>query len=176
MWVFYAPWAGSMFLLVAASDVPKSPSVFGDAFSTGPAVPDTDMSQWDRIRKYPYYGGVSLNLVAVAILVEMSAGLIRSPFTPVMYAIVLGGQQLGRYIDFDEDHGRWRFEIYVGRRLKVAPFLPGCSRDAGESEAIVAVERYVRDVVEPLEETSFSIEWKALRDNARLVAYLRQDR
>jgi hypothetical protein len=49
------------------------------------------------MRKYVFYLSGLLTLVAVAIMIEVSGGLVRSPFTPIVFALVLTQQQLGRF-------------------------------------------------------------------------------
>jgi hypothetical protein len=50
-----------------------------------------------RYRKFVYYPGVYLNFVAIAIFVEDSGGLVKSPFSAVLFALILGAQQLSRF-------------------------------------------------------------------------------
>lgn len=48
-------------------------------------------------RKYVYYPAAYFAFLAIAISVEISGGLVRSPFTAVFFAMILGAQQLSRY-------------------------------------------------------------------------------
>jgi hypothetical protein len=51
-----------------------------------------------RSRKVVYYPGIFLNIVAIAVLVEQSGGLLQSPYSAVLLAVLLAAQQLGRFI------------------------------------------------------------------------------
>jgi hypothetical protein len=48
-------------------------------------------------RKYLFYPAAYGNFVAVAIWIEVSGGLVHSPFTPVLFAMILTAQQLSRF-------------------------------------------------------------------------------
>lgn len=50
-----------------------------------------------KLRKYVFYPGAYANFSAIAVLVEESGGLVRSPFTPVLFAVILTAQQLSRF-------------------------------------------------------------------------------
>jgi hypothetical protein len=89
-------WGISIALLIAASSLPRATASFTRNLGSAPTPPDSP----DRLagaRKFLFYPGTFLNFVAVCILVEESGGLVRSPFTPVLFAMALAAQQLGRF-------------------------------------------------------------------------------
>ena len=47
--------------------------------------------------EYFFYPGGYLAFIAAAILVETSGGLVQSPITPVLFALVLSAEQFGRF-------------------------------------------------------------------------------
>lgn len=95
---FSTPWAVSVLLLLASSGF--VPSLVAWARDLEFTPHDTMLRQEsfiDTARKYIFYPAVYLNLAAIAVLVEQSGGLISSPFSAVFFALVLAGQQLGRF-------------------------------------------------------------------------------
>lgn len=98
--IFYLAWLISMCFLVLASDVPYLFIGISQWLRANPPLvraPSREPLEITRARKYPYYLGVLLNLGAIGILVEQSGGLVTSPFSPVLFAMILAAQQLGRY-------------------------------------------------------------------------------
>jgi hypothetical protein len=64
----------------------------------GPAIEGADEPDWlTRVRKYLYYPAAYAIFLATAIGIEVSGGLVNSPFTSVFFAGILGAQQLSRY-------------------------------------------------------------------------------
>lgn len=64
----------------------------------GPAIEGADEPDWlTRVRKYLYYPAAYATFLATAIGIEVSGGLVNSPFTAVFFAGILGAQQLSRY-------------------------------------------------------------------------------
>lgn len=96
---FLAVYLVSLLALVVASPVPhklRLPEAF--RMFAGQGQPPEDSEAWLRThRRYFYYSGVYLNYTALAILVEQTGGVLKSPFTSVLFVLILGGQQLGRY-------------------------------------------------------------------------------
>jgi hypothetical protein len=58
---------------------------------------DDEPAWMATMRKYVFYPSGFLTLIAAAIMIEVSGGLVRSPFTPIVFALVLTQQQLGRF-------------------------------------------------------------------------------
>jgi hypothetical protein len=64
----------------------------------GPAIEGSDEPDWlTRVRKYLYYPSAFATFLATAIGIEVSGGLVNSPFTSVFFGGILGAQQLSRY-------------------------------------------------------------------------------
>jgi hypothetical protein len=66
----------------------------------GSAAPDRftrENATLASIRKWLFYPGVYLNALTLAILIEWTGRLFHSPFTPLLFALILGGQQLSRF-------------------------------------------------------------------------------
>lgn len=96
--LFYSTWfVATLFIAIASHifnvlvDIPRS--IRGNP----PPRPVKEPPEITRLRKYPYYVAVLLYIFSIAVLVEQSGGLVRSPFTPVLFAMVLAAQQLGRF-------------------------------------------------------------------------------
>lgn len=86
-------------LLVAAGAVGWAYDSILGFFQDG--VDSTDRHPDDRLlergRMIFYYVGVWLDLLALAVIIEVSGGLAESPFVPLLIAFVLTGQQLSRF-------------------------------------------------------------------------------
>jgi hypothetical protein len=87
-------WAG----LLACSSLPiglhRNVALLNSAWSYEPG----DEPAWlARVRKYVYYPSGYLIFFSLAILIEVSGGVVASPFTAVLFALVLTAQQLGRF-------------------------------------------------------------------------------
>src|SRR5215213_6353853 len=67
----------------------------------------TPQDIFDKNRMVFYYLGLFSNIFAFAILVESTGGLLASPFTAIMVALVLTGQQLSRF----KSQSRWLIAI-----------------------------------------------------------------
>jgi|SRR5215472_6509826 len=91
-------WLVSLVLLLIASSAYRAVMSFVQGLGSGRG----DKSKLEptflfRHRRFIFYPGTFLNVAAICVLVEESGGVIRSPFTPVLLAIMLGAQQLGRF-------------------------------------------------------------------------------
>jgi hypothetical protein len=62
-----------------------------------PYEEESDRSWLSLKRRYIFYPAAYLNIVAISIWIEVSGGIVASPFTPVLFAFVLTAQQLGRF-------------------------------------------------------------------------------
>jgi hypothetical protein len=89
-------WAAALIGMLAASSVPGAiPGFFNDIAETDGRVIEP---HWLRnARKYVFYPAAYANFVAAAIWIEVSGGLVDSPFTPVLLAMILTAQQLSRF-------------------------------------------------------------------------------
>jgi hypothetical protein len=96
--LFMTVWVASLFCLLPASGLFAA---VARSFQEAGPIPGEVLKREDqavsKLRKFFYYPGVYLNILAVAVLVELSGGLIESPYTPVLFGMVLAGQQLGRF-------------------------------------------------------------------------------
>ncbi|HKO20124.1 MAG TPA: hypothetical protein VJU82_14680 [Acidobacteriaceae bacterium] len=72
--------------------------VWDDVNAMGAARPITQSNDFiDSHRMIFYYLGVASNIVSFAILVEQTGGMLASPYTAPMVALILTGQQLSRF-------------------------------------------------------------------------------
>jgi hypothetical protein len=96
--VFSVTWTISLLCLILCSSLFAALSSAVEGLSTRPEAKRGQENPYlSGARKFFYYPGVFANIIAVAVVVEQSGGLIHSPFTAVLFAMVLAGQQLGRY-------------------------------------------------------------------------------
>ena len=91
-------WATSLVLIGLCSGIPLSIHDYLTGVSGRPVDPeDLELDNWAEIRKYIFYPGTCINLAVVAVLIEQTGGLLYSPFSSVLLAMILAAQQLGRY-------------------------------------------------------------------------------
>lgn len=85
-------------LLIAAGIVGWFVDLFR-GFGSGPsgAKPPIDDKFLNKHRMSFYYVGVILNLLAIALVTEITGGLAESPFTALLIAFVLTAEQLSRF-------------------------------------------------------------------------------
>lgn len=84
--------------MIYASSLPNILRKTWDQLGDGPAYEELDEPPWlTTSRKYAYYPAAYATFVATGISVEMSGGLVNSPFTAVFFTMILGAQQLSRY-------------------------------------------------------------------------------
>jgi len=86
-------------LLLGASSLFRGALSFFQGLGTAPPGQDVaaEPVALMRSRKYLFYGGVIFNIVGLCILIEATGGIIRSPYTAVLYVMILCAQQLGRF-------------------------------------------------------------------------------
>jgi hypothetical protein len=91
-------WIISLVLLIVASSF-MMPIL--DVFQAGRSRPggsaDPEPTWLATYRKFVYYPAVLGNLAAIAVFIEQTGGLVRSPFAPVLFALILGAQQESRF-------------------------------------------------------------------------------
>jgi hypothetical protein len=97
-WATIACWGAALLGMLAASSIPGGIRGFFDGIierGTGRRRPE---AQWVRnARKYLFYPAAYCNFAAAAIWIEVSGGVVESPFTPVLFAMILTAQQLSRF-------------------------------------------------------------------------------
>lgn len=84
--------------MALASSLPKVLLDFLERLSDLPAAERIDEPSWLMSgRRYLYYPASYLTFIATGISVEITGGLVNSPFTSLFFAMVLGAQQLSRH-------------------------------------------------------------------------------
>jgi hypothetical protein len=116
--LFMTIWIASLLCLVPASGIPAAVSRLLQESTPLPGESgNRENPAVSRARKFFYYPGIYLNIAAVAVLVELSGGLIESQYSAVLFGMVLAGQQLGRF------RTNSRILICIGAFLVLALFL-----------------------------------------------------
>jgi hypothetical protein len=96
--VAWTVWALSLLCLGFSSSLYATVTGLIRSLSSRPQHPiSSEPAALSMYRKYVYYPGVYLNVVAIAIFVEASGGIVHSPFSAVLFALVLAAQQLSRF-------------------------------------------------------------------------------
>ncbi len=96
--VCLALWAFSLVLLTISSQVMIALIAMRGGWGFGPGrsvAPEPAILS--SYRKWVYYPAVYFNIIAIAVFVEETGGLVKSPFSPVLFALVLGAQALSRF-------------------------------------------------------------------------------
>jgi hypothetical protein len=88
---------GYVLLLTASSLCVWARAIYQSVATDAPPSSFDDPLFLAKARKYLFHAGNLLNLLALCVLIEATGGIIRSPFTPVLYTMILGAQQLGRF-------------------------------------------------------------------------------
>jgi hypothetical protein len=84
--------------MLAASSFPNAVARHVGDLGERPAYEAAEEWPWlAKARKYLFYPAAYLNFITVAIWIEVSGGLVHSPYTSVLFAMVLGAQQLSRF-------------------------------------------------------------------------------
>ena len=84
-------------LLLAAGTVGGIRDTLSNATAATPVPRRRDTDVFADHRMVFYYLGVYFHIVGLALLVEVTGGLVTSPFTTYFFALVLTGQQLSRF-------------------------------------------------------------------------------
>jgi hypothetical protein len=84
--------------MAMASSLPRVMLKLPESLSDVPVYEDLGEPQLlMSARRYLYYPASYLTFVATGIFVEVTGGLVNSPFTSLFFAMVLGAQQLSRF-------------------------------------------------------------------------------
>jgi hypothetical protein len=96
-WATIGFWGAALLGMLAASSIPGAIAGFFDEISDHEAGRRREPLWIRNGRKYLFYPAAYFNFVAAAIWIEVSGGLVESPFTPVLFAMILTAQQLSRF-------------------------------------------------------------------------------
>lgn len=121
----YSVFGIGLCLLTGASSLFRSAVTFFQGLGSPPA--DTDVAAEPialmRARKYLFYSGIFANFTGFCFFVELTGGIVKSPFTPVLYTMILAAQQLGRF--------RTNSAIFIGFGVAATGILLLVERIAG---------------------------------------------